>query len=441
MTESHASAPVLSERFDLAYLMASSHHRTQLRRGTEVPYVSHLLAVASIVLEMGGTEDEAIGALLHDYVEDGGGPAGLERIRRAFGNDVARIVEANTDTDEEPKPPWRERKEAYIAAIAAKRPDELRVSLADKLHNARAILLDYRTHGEALWSRFKPGEGPAVRWYYEALADAFAERRDALGPGATPALDELQRVVETLRGLAGAGEAPPPAPDPEPVPAGRAEKGSRLQLQRAVEENRGTLDVAIRGAFEDLAGAELEWRSPLAEDGYREYRDMEFLMRIGRPDLGTALAAFWPRPGPFWDGLAVVRRPERSDGVLLVEAKAHPDEIEKGTGSAARAPDSTAAIMSALAWLAADLGVLDANLEGWMRGPGYQHVNRVAYARWLNEQGLDTWLVHVLFAHDRTHRPSEPAELEAAMARVTDELRLSGIAIPRVGHVVVDALG
>jgi hypothetical protein len=443
MTESHASVPLLSERFDLAYLMASSHHRTQLRKGTAVPYVSHVLAVASIVLEMGGTEDEAIGALLHDYVEDGGGPAGLERIRRAFGDDVARIVQANSDTDEEPKPPWRERKEAYIAAIAAKRPDELRVSLADKLHNARAILLDYRTHGEELWGRFKAGEGASVRWYYEALRDAFAQRRDALGPGAGPALDELDRVVETLRELAGAAEAPePPEPEPaaEPAPAGRAEKGSRLQMQRAVEENRRALDEAIVGAFEDLAGARLDWRSPLAEDGYREYRDAEFLARIGHSELARALTAFWPRRGPFWDGLAVVSRPERPDGVLLVEAKAHPDEIERGSGSAATAPDSTATIMSALAWLAADLGVLDADLEQWMRGPGYQHVNRVAWAL-LNEQGVDTWLVHVLFAHDRTHRPSAPAELEAAMARVSEELRLSGLAIPRVGHVVLDALG
>jgi (p)ppGpp synthase/HD superfamily hydrolase len=140
--------------------MASAHHRTQLRKGTEVPYLSHLLAVAAIVLEMGGTEDEAIGALLQDYVEDRGGPVGLERIRRAFGDDVARIVQANTDNDEEPKPPWRERKEAYVASIAAKRPDELRVSLADKLHNARAILIDYRTHGEELCRAPRPARAP-----------------------------------------------------------------------------------------------------------------------------------------------------------------------------------------------------------------------------------------------------------------------------------------
>jgi GTP pyrophosphokinase len=196
--------PPLSERFDEALLLASSHHRLQRRKGTDVPYVSHLLAVASLILEMGGTEDEAIGALLHDMVEDGGGPAALADIRARFGQDVARIVAANSDTDVEPKPPWRARKEAYIAAIAHKRPAELRVSLADKLHNARAILLDYRVHGEALWDRFKPGEGEAVRWYYQALYEAFDLRRRDLGESAAPFLDELGRTLEALEDLVAA---------------------------------------------------------------------------------------------------------------------------------------------------------------------------------------------------------------------------------------------
>jgi GTP pyrophosphokinase len=196
--------PLLTKRFDDAYLLASEHHRRQLRKGTAIPYLSHLLAVASLVLEMGGTEDEAIGALLHDMVEDGGGPAALGDIRARFGPDVARIVDANSDTDVDPKPPWLERKAAYIAAIAHKQPDELRVSLADKLHNARAILLDYRVHGEALWARFRTGEGESVRWYYRALHEAFAARRDDLGSGAQPFLDELGRVVGELDRLAAA---------------------------------------------------------------------------------------------------------------------------------------------------------------------------------------------------------------------------------------------
>ena len=124
-----------------------------------MPYVAHLLAVTAITLEMGCSENDAIGALLHDVVEDRGGPAALEEIRVEFGADVARIVKANSDTDEEPKPPWPQRKQAYIDSIPHKEPDELRVSLADKLHNARAILLDYRTHGEDVVVTVQGGRG------------------------------------------------------------------------------------------------------------------------------------------------------------------------------------------------------------------------------------------------------------------------------------------
>jgi GTP pyrophosphokinase len=202
VTEPYTDTPILTlERFDAAIRFAVEHHRRQLRKGTEIPYVAHILAVTSLVLEMGGDEDEAIGALLHDVVEDGGGPAALNHIRGAYGARVADIVEANTDTDEVPKPPWRERKERYIAGVADKSSAALRVSLADKLHNARAILLDYRTHGEEVWARFKAGEGAAVRWYYRSLSEAFEERRDALGPAAVPALEELRRVVDELERL------------------------------------------------------------------------------------------------------------------------------------------------------------------------------------------------------------------------------------------------
>ena len=133
---------MLTADFDRALLLATKHHGPQLRKGSRIPYVSHLLGVTSLVLEAGGGETEAIAALLHDAVEDGGGPPMLAAIERDFGSDVARIVDANSDTDVEPKPEWRVRKENYIAAIAHKQPDELLVSIADKLHNARAILLD-----------------------------------------------------------------------------------------------------------------------------------------------------------------------------------------------------------------------------------------------------------------------------------------------------------
>lgn len=198
MPESYTDEPLLSERFDDALRYASAHHRRQLRKATDVPYVAHLLAVAAMVLETGGSEDEAIAALLHDVVEDGGGPAAQAEIETLFGPEVGRIVAANTDTDAQPKPPWRARKEAYIASVAHKRPDEIHVSAADKLHNARALLTDYRTHGEQLWGRFAARDGAEVRWYYRALLEAFEARRADLSAGTLVVVDELRRVLDAL---------------------------------------------------------------------------------------------------------------------------------------------------------------------------------------------------------------------------------------------------
>lgn len=202
MPESFTTDPILSARFDEALVFAVEHHRLQLRKGTPIPYVAHVLAVAALVLEMGGSEDEAIAGLLHDVIEDGGGVAAENEIREHFGPDVVRIVRANSDTDVDPKPPWRQRKEAYVASIASKAPDELRVSIADKLHNARSILSDFRLVGNRLWPRFNAGDGDSVRWYYRALTDAFERRTDALGDGGRSALAELRRTIEDLDALA-----------------------------------------------------------------------------------------------------------------------------------------------------------------------------------------------------------------------------------------------
>jgi GTP pyrophosphokinase len=163
MPESFTDTPLLTERFDDALRYATAHHARQLRKGTPIPYAAHLLAVASLVLEMHGDEDEAIGALLHDVVEDGGGTGALRYIERTFGAGVAAIVLATSDsvTGSGEKAPWYDRKHAYVAAFAHKSPAALRVSLADKLHNARSILSDYRAHGDALWARF--GQGQAWR--------------------------------------------------------------------------------------------------------------------------------------------------------------------------------------------------------------------------------------------------------------------------------------
>lgn len=167
----------MGPRFSTALAFASEIHLVQRRKGTDIPYIGHLLAVASLVIEAGGDENAAIAALLHDAVEDQGGRSMLDRIRDRYGDEVAYIVEACTDAETIPKPPWRARKEAYVAAIPHKSEKALLVSLADKVHNASAILSDYSQIGEQLWLRFSGGREGTL-WYYRALADAFRGRRN-----------------------------------------------------------------------------------------------------------------------------------------------------------------------------------------------------------------------------------------------------------------------
>jgi GTP pyrophosphokinase len=208
--EFFTDTPLLTERFDDALRYATGHHAQQLRKGTPIPYAAHLLAVASLVLEMHGDEDEAIGALLHDVVEDGGGSEALAYIEQTFGAKVAAIVLANSDSiaGSGEKGHWHARKHAYIAAFPRKSPAALRVSLADKLHNARSILTDYRTHGDALWARFNQGGGLGTRVYYRELAAAFERERGRLGEHAAPAVDELRRVVDEISALAEQRQGP-----------------------------------------------------------------------------------------------------------------------------------------------------------------------------------------------------------------------------------------
>jgi (p)ppGpp synthase/HD superfamily hydrolase len=208
--ESFTDTPLLTERFDAALHYATHHHARQLRKGTPVPYAAHLLAAASLVLEMQGDEDEAIGALLHDVVEDGGGREALADIESAFGPAVARIVLDNSDSVDEKdrEGGWYERKRAYIDAFPRKDPPALRVCLADKLHNARSILLDYRTEGDALWARFQQGQGLATRVYYRELAAAFERERGRVGEHAVPMVDELRRVVDAITARAEEHQGP-----------------------------------------------------------------------------------------------------------------------------------------------------------------------------------------------------------------------------------------
>jgi (p)ppGpp synthase/HD superfamily hydrolase len=180
------------EKFDHALLYASRLHRDQVRKGTSTPYITHLLAVASIVGENGGTEDEVVAALLHDAPEDQGGEATLQEIRDQFGDGVAEIVDGCTDTYETPKPPWRERKERYLAHLAGASGSVRLVSSADKLHNARTVLSDYRLLGEDLWTRFN-GKKEGTLWYYRAVVDVLQ--------GDSPIVEELDRTVSELETL------------------------------------------------------------------------------------------------------------------------------------------------------------------------------------------------------------------------------------------------
>jgi (p)ppGpp synthase/HD superfamily hydrolase len=183
----------LTGRFEHALALACDVHKGQLRKGTAIPYVSHLLAVAGIVLEHGGGEDEAIAALLHDSVEDRGGEKLLAEIEVQFGKPVAEIVAGCSDSfDPDNKPDWLVRKQCYLAQLA-KAPVSVRlVSAADKLHNARSIVADHRQIGDRLWSRFN-ADKTLQRWYYQSLVDVF--RKTDTCPSL---LDELERAVSEL---------------------------------------------------------------------------------------------------------------------------------------------------------------------------------------------------------------------------------------------------
>ena len=186
--------------FEEALVYAARLHRDQRRKASSIPYLAHLLAVAALVLEAGGSQDEAIAGLLHDAPEDQGGEATLADIRRRFGDTVAGIVADCSDTMTQPKPAWRPRKEAHLAHLAHATPSVRLVTAADKLHNARSILHDYRLRGEAVWDRFSGGRSGTL-WYYRALVDTLSAGGDG------PMVDELARTVDELEGLARQAES------------------------------------------------------------------------------------------------------------------------------------------------------------------------------------------------------------------------------------------
>jgi GTP pyrophosphokinase len=185
-----------SDRLSAAFAYAHHLHRDQRRKGSDIPYIAHLMAVASLALEYGASEDDAIAALLHDAVEDQGGEPTLTAIRERFGEGVAATVAACTDslaTGGDPARDWQQRKQAFVARIPHEPASAQLVSACDKLHNAGSLLRDYRQQGEALWDRFR-GRKTGTLWYYRALTDAFARA----GAIPAPLQAELEATVSAL---------------------------------------------------------------------------------------------------------------------------------------------------------------------------------------------------------------------------------------------------
>jgi len=184
----------LTERFEQALVYATRLHAAQIRKATGVPYITHLLSVTALVLEDGGNEDEAIAALLHDAVEDQGGKATRAEIYRLFGEQVVAIVDGCTEFDSLPKPPWRERKQRYLEQLHQGSSSVRRVALADKLHNARSLLSDYRQQGDEIWSMFGAGK-EGMLWFYHSLLWVYRST------GSNPLVEELARVIGELEQL------------------------------------------------------------------------------------------------------------------------------------------------------------------------------------------------------------------------------------------------
>ena len=186
---------MLTEKISMALALAVEAHTGQKRKGTDIPYVAHPMGVASIALDHGADEEQAMAALLHDAIEDGGMKyAAL--IREKFGDRVADIVEGCTDGVPDAagrKAPWKVRKEQYIEHLKSASDDVLLVSGSDKLHNARAIVEDLLRIGTAVYDRFTATKEQTL-WYYESLANIFSER-------GTPISASLNDAVRRMRQL------------------------------------------------------------------------------------------------------------------------------------------------------------------------------------------------------------------------------------------------
>lgn len=206
-TRTALTPPALGTRLQRAFRYAADKHAGQTRKQSAVPYLSHLMAVTSLVLEGGGDEDMAIAALLHDVVEDCGGMPRLREIRRRFGARVAKIVEGCTDSFSDPKLEWVVRKTEYLQRLKHEDAETRLVSAADKLHNVRTVLADYRQDGESIWKRFRGGREGTL-WYYRALSDEFQRRKtNRITRELALALAELEKAAGVKSGGVAEDEA------------------------------------------------------------------------------------------------------------------------------------------------------------------------------------------------------------------------------------------
>ncbi|CEJ48081.1 HD domain-containing protein [Umezakia ovalisporum] len=182
----------LTAKFESALVYATRLHANQTRKTGGVPYIAHLLSVTALVLEAGGTEEEAIASLLHDSIEDQGGKVIRKEINDLFGETVAEIIDGCTEWDTPPKPPWKQRKQRYLQNLHHASPSVRLVSLADKLHNARSLLADWQQYGNSIWGQFKAGKEGTL-WFYQELLKVYT------ATGSDFMTDEFSRVINNLR--------------------------------------------------------------------------------------------------------------------------------------------------------------------------------------------------------------------------------------------------
>ena len=215
-------------------------------------------------------------------------------------------------------------------------------------------------------------------------------------------------------------------------------KGSKLQTQLYVNKRPSVLGDAIRDLFEELAGADFAWRSPLTSGGYAEYWDGRFSSELGLGQHADALRMFWPTGGPHWDALANVMLPGTSEpGVLLVEGKSYPNEMLKGSPvDPKKGSPSRSQIERALAWTQGRIGC-PLDVDAWT-GALYQNANRLAHLYWLESRGVQAWLVHLLFTGD-PHGSTSEGEWEEAAKLADEHMGIAGYSIPRAGHVCLEA--